>query len=139
MKTFTAFTQAARQIIFNKIRMIFCTFLTNNFDSDCTCCVSCKNDTMICFHDPYMENGSLAWRDTRWDHLFSQDLRCGKPFRSLSCCLEYLWTGCKVHLARPRQKTECIAQTRHSVYRYNISRRQSKSLFLPNFPGSRLM
>lgn len=70
MKTFTAFTQAARQIIFNKIRMIFCTFLTNNFDSDCTCCVSCKNDTMICFHDPYMENGSLAWRDTRWDHLF---------------------------------------------------------------------
>lgn len=70
MKTFTAFTQAARQIIFNKIRMIFYTFLTNNFDSDCTCCVSCKNDTMICFHDPYMENGSLAWRDTRWDHLF---------------------------------------------------------------------
>ena len=70
MTTFTALTQAARQIIFNKIRMIFYTFLTNNFDSDCTCCVSCKNDTMICFHDPYMENGSLAWRDTRWDHLF---------------------------------------------------------------------
>ena len=70
MTTFTAFTQAAKQIIFNKIRTIFYTFSTNNLYSDCTCHVSCKNDTMICFHDPYMEKGYLAWWDTRWDHLF---------------------------------------------------------------------
>ena len=54
---------------FNKIRMSFCIFSTNNFENDSTCCVSCKNDTMVCFHDPYMEEGSLSGTDTHWDHL----------------------------------------------------------------------